>query len=322
MNRVRHTVLPLVASFIWGTAFVAQSKLGEHLDAYSVNFLRSIIAAVFLLALFLVNDALKKHRQLDAGTYVEPTKESRTAEWKRTILGGICCGTALAVATVLQQAGIVLTGAGKSGFITALYVVLVPVFGIFLRKRVPVHVWVGVLLALSGLYFLCIKAGTDMSLKRGDILLIGCALVFAVQILLVDHWSIGVDEIKLSCMEFLVCAVWTGLATVLFGDLHMKNILAAIWPLLYLAIFSSGIAYTLQIVSQKGGNPTLVSLLMSMEAVFATLSGAVLLHERLSGREYFGCLLMLGAIVLSQLPESVFQFRKTPAPEETEESLP
>lgn len=318
MNTVRHTALPLVASFIWGTAFVAQSLLGEHLDAYSVNFLRSIIATVFLLCPFLINDAWKKRRQLDAGTFVEPTPEEKAAVRKRTILGGICCGSALAVATVLQQAGIVLTGAGKSGFITALYVVMVPVFGIFLRKKVPLHVWVGVLLALFGLYFLCIKPGTDLSFKRGDLLLIGCALVFTIQILLVDHWSIGVDEIKLSCMEFFVSAVWTGLATLLFGDLHLRNILAAIWPLLYLAIFSSGIAYTLQIAAQKGGNPTLVSLLMSMEAVFATLSGAVLLHERLSGREYFGCLFMLAAIVLSQLPESVFQFRKTPLVEETE----
>ncbi|MDO5453157.1 MAG: DMT family transporter, partial [Eubacteriales bacterium] len=220
-------------------------------------------------------------------------------------------GTMLTVAANLQQAGIALSGAGKSGFITALYVVLVPVLGIFLKKRVPARVWISVLIAVIGLYLLSIKPG-EFTITRGDFLLILCALAFSFQIMTIDRYSLLVNGIELSCVQFAVVAIESGILMLLFSDVSLADFTAVIGPILYAGILSSGVAYTLQIISQKGANPTLVSLLMSLESVFAVLSGAIVLHEHLTGREYLGCVVMFAAIVLSQVPiEQLIARKKT-----------
>ena len=301
MNFVRHTILPIVAAFIWGTAFVAQVNGSERLDAFSFNMARSVVAAIFLFFVAWGVRVYRRHRAEQAGTYVPLTSEERKKANRVLLVSGLICGTMLSVAANLQQAGIALSGAGKSGFITALYVVLVPVLGLFLKKRVPVHVWVSVVLAIAGLYLLSIKPG-EFSISWGDVLLILCALAFSVQIMTIDHYSNLVNGIELSCVQFTVVAIESGLLMLLFSDVTMADFTAVIGPILYAGILSSGVAYTLQIISQKGANPTLVSLLMSLESVFAVLSGALVLGERLTGREYLGCAVMFLAIILSQLP--------------------
>ncbi len=301
MNFIRHTVLPILAALIWGTAFVWQVQGSERLDAFSFNMARSVVAAVFLFFVAWGVRLWRKHDAQAKGTYVPKTPEQKRESWKALLFSGFICGTMLTIAANLQQAGIAESGAGKSGFITALYVVLVPILGLFLKKRVATHVWLSVLLAVIGLYFLSIKAG-DFSIERGDFFLILCALAFAFQIMTIDHYSVLVDGIELSCVQFTVVALESGILMLLFSDVSRADFLAVAGPILLTGLLSSGIAYTLQIISQKGANPTLVSLLMSLESVFAVIAGALILHERLTGREYLGCAIMFIAVVLSQLP--------------------
>ena len=308
MNFFRHTVLPIVAAFIWGTAFVSQVQGSETLDAFSFNMARSVVAAIFLFFVAWGVRIWRKQSALKKGTYVELTPDQKKDRWKALLTSGLICGTMLTIAANLQQAGIALSGAGKSGFITALYVVLVPVLGIFLKKRVPARVWISVVIAVIGLYLLSIQPG-EFSITRGDFLLILCALAFAFQIMTIDRYSLLVNGIELSCVQFAV-AIESGILMLLFSDVTLSDFTAVIGPILYAGILSSGVAYTLQIISQKGANPTLVSLLMSLESVFAVLSGAIVLHEHLTGREYLGCVVMFAAIVLSQVPIEQFIAKK------------
>lgn len=301
MNFIRHTVLPLLAAFIWGTAFVSQAQGAERLDAFSFNMARSFVATLFLLLVAVGLRVYRRQRALADGTVSEKTPEEKKQGAKVLAVSGFICGTMLTVATNLQQAGIALSTAGKAGFITALYVVLVPVLGIFLKRRVPARVWVSVVLAIVGLYFLSIEAG-NFRIEKGDFFLILCALCFSFQIMTIDHYSEVVNGIELSCAQFFVVTVECGILMALFSDVQAADFLAVLGPILYAGVLSSGVAYTLQIISQKGANPTLVSLLMSMESVFAVLSGAIVLHERLTGREYLGCVIMFAAVLLSQMP--------------------
>ncbi len=301
MNFFRHTVLPLVAAFIWGTAFVSQVQGSETLDAFSFNMARSVVATVFLFFVAWGVRIWRKQNALKNNTYVELSPEQKKDKRKVLLTSGFICGSMLTVAANLQQAGIALSGAGKSGFITALYVVLVPVLGIFMKKRVSARVWISVVIAIVGLYLLSIQPGS-FSITRGDFLLLLCALAFSFQIMTIDRYSLLVNGIELSCVQFAVVAIESGILMLFFSDVTLSDFTAVIWPILYAGIMSSGVAYTLQIISQKGANPVLVSLLMSLESVFAVISGAIVLGERLSGREYLGCLIMFAAIVLSQVP--------------------
>ena len=290
VNHIRQNVLPLLAAFIWGTAFVAQSMAAGHVGPFTFNAARSVIAFFFLLGLCVVRRIWQNKAGMAAASAP-----------KNLIIGGICCGTALAVASNLQQKGIETTTSGKAGFITALYIVLVPIAGLFLRRRVGVKVWVGVVLAMAGLYCLCITEG--FSIAVGDFFLLGCAVCFTVQILCIDHFAQKVDGVELSCAQFLVVTVLSAAGMLVTETPSWEAITVCIGPILYVGFFSSGVAYTLQILAQKDSNPTVVSLLLSLESVFATLAGAVILHDQMSGKEYFGCVLMLCAVVLAQLPE-------------------
>ena len=291
-RKVRQVVLPLITAIIWGSSFVTQSIGTNYLGCFSFNALRSVPAALSLLLLLCIMQRVRPR-----GKY--------SAEEKRALLrGGLVCGVLLTLGVNLQQFGMNSTSAGKAGFITALYIVLVPVFSIALGKRAGKRTWLCVAIALAGLYFLCFDGGSAVSLNGGDFSVFLCAFAFAAQILAVDHYVQKVDGVALSCAQFIVTAVLSGVGMLIAGEQTTLEAIRGCLPyLLYMGVISSGVGYTLQILAQKDGDPAVVSLLLSLESFFAVVSGALFLHERMSVREYFGCALMLAAVILSQLPE-------------------
>ena len=220
---------------------------------------------------------------------------------KDLIVGGVCCGVLLFAASSLQQIGLVYTTAGKSGFITAFYIVIVPVLGIFLRQKVGWKIWTAVGIALVGLYFLCITEG--FSVNIGDFYVFLCALLFSLHILVIDYFAPRVDGVKMSCIQFFVCGLISLIPMFALETPTISGLLAGWFPLFYAGVLSCGVGYTLQIVGQKNVNPTVASLLLSLESCFSVLAGWIILGERLSVREGMGCVLMFAAIILAQLPE-------------------
>lgn len=291
-HRLRGSILLFITAAIWGTAFVAQSVGLDHLGAFTFNGLRSLIGCVVLLPFILFGD--KK----EANTL---TETERKADRHVLLVGGIICGIMLCIASNLQQLGISHSTVGKSAFITTLYIVLVPVLGLFLKHPVKLQIWFSVLLALVGLYLLCMK-DEGFVLGLGDVYLILCALFFSFQIIAVDYYAPKVNGLKLSCIQFFVTAILSGLFAVLTEHPSWADVSAAAFPLFYAGAVSCGIGYTLQIVAQKDVNPTVASLIMSLESVIASLAGWILLHETLSTKELIGCGLVFGAVILTQLP--------------------
>ena len=289
-TKTKQIVLPLITAMIWGTAFVAQKSGAEVLGAFTFTGSRYLLAALALACFLLI-------RGKRGGK--KPFSENRSV----LLRGGLVMGTLLMVASNLQQYGVGMTTAGKAGFITALYIVLVPLFGLFLHKRVRLVVWCGVALAVAGLYFLSFAVGGEASFTTGDLFVFLCAIVFTLHILAIDHYTKLADGIELACIQFAVAAVGSLALALAAEGFSAQAITQGIMPVLYAGLISGGIGYTLQIVAQKDGDPTVVSLLLSLESFFAAVSGALLLHERLTMREYFGCALMLCAVVLVQLPE-------------------
>ena len=310
-NQVRQVLFPILAALIWGTAFVAQDLCADAIDTFTFNAIRSYIAVVALLVLIVIFDAVNKNKP-------SLTAIQRKAANRQMWIGGNCCGTALAVASNFQQAGLAAgTDAGKAGFITALYVVLVPVFGLFFKRKVNLATWIAVVCSVVALYLLCIKG--DFTLAAGDLLVLVCAVCFAIHILVIDHFTATVDGLKLSCVQFLVAAVWATIAKVVCvilgmngtGDVSVATsifaapdwnaILGCALPILYVGIFSSGVGYTLQILAQKDSNPTVVTILLSLESVFAVIAGAIILPQQMTVREYIGCVIMFAAVILAQI---------------------
>ncbi len=304
MNRhyLRQVVFPLVAAIIWGTAFVFQSVSADYIEPFTFNALRSAVAAIFLALVLLGRKWLWSRRGARMGRS-EP--QANPHRWRDLLLGGFLCGTVLTVASNLQQLGLGDTSPGKAAFITALYVVLVPIFGLLLRKKVYPVLWISVLLAVVGLYFLCING--NMSMARSDFYVFLCALSFAVHILVIDHVSPRVDGIELSCVQFAVVALMSSIGMILTESPSLAAIVQCLGSVLYVGIFSSGVAYTLQILAQKNANPTVVSLLLSLESVFATIAAVLLVGQWMTPRETFGSVLVLVAVVLAQLPITVWQ---------------
>ena len=284
----KNAIMLLLTSLIWGTAFVAQSMGMDYLEPFTFNGVRSLIGGIALLPCIWLLERINGKTQVSGNR-------------KDLICGGIACGLLLFAASSLQQMGIQYTTAGKAGFITAFYIVFVPVLGIFLKKTAGWKVWISVLMALVGLYFLCIKEG--FSIGKGDMFIFLCALVFSVHILVIDHYSPKVDGVKMSCIQFFVCGIASIPFMVLTETPQIGNMLNAWLPLLYAGVMSCGVAYTLQIVGQKNVNPAIASLLLSMESCFSVLSGWIILGETLSVREGIGCVLMFVAIILAQLPD-------------------
>ena len=307
--------LLFLTAVVWGVAFVAQSVGMDYVGPFTFNCIRCLIGAVVLVPCIWFLDGWKQRPDgASCGREAAGAQDSASCSRRSAgaqggasdgghalLAGGVCCGLALFVASNLQQIGIQYTTVGKAGFITALYIVMVPVFGIFLKKRAGIRVWVSVALAVAGLYLLCI---TDrLALGKGDILVLLCAVVFAVHILVVDHFSAKTDGVRMSCIQFLVCGLLSGVCMLITEHPEMRLILQAWQPILYAGVFSCGVGYTLQIVGQKGTDPTVASLILSLESVVSVLAGWLLLGQRLSVRELGGCALMFAAILLAQMPE-------------------
>lgn len=290
--QIRNTILLFLTAFIWGTAFVAQSVGTDYLGPFTFNCVRSLIGGVVLIpCIWLLRKIAPSEKR----------EESKAEDKRLLIVGGVLCGVLLCLASNFQQMGIAYTTVGKAGFITAFYIIIVPILGLFIKKKCAPSVWIGVVLALVGLYFLCITE--EFSVGKGDALVFVCALLFAIHILVIDHFTELVDGVKMSCIQFFVCSFLSGIPMFLSENPKISDIIAAWQPLLYAGILSCGVAYTLQIVGQKGINPTVASLILSLESVISVLAGMVVLQQHLSKREVAGCVLMFCAIILAQLPQ-------------------
>lgn len=292
------SLLLVLASFIWGTAFVAQSKGLEQIGNFTFQAYRSYLAVIVLLpvSIYIYKKDIKKN------TSVQP--ESTKFFSKQLVLGGILCGAAVCFATIAQQYGIILSGVGKSGFLTTLYILIVPLLGLFFKQKVKPVLWVCIAMALCGMYFLCVSESGGVS--AGDLLLVLCAFFLAVQIIIIDRFVAKVEPVRLSLVQFAVSAIISTVCMFIFEDPSVDALKNAWFSVFYAGVLSSGIAFTLQIVAQKDLNPTVASLIMSLEAVFAAIAGAVF-GERLSANEIFGCVLVFVSIILAQLPlENVF----------------
>ncbi len=282
----------LLAAFIWGIAFVAQSVGMDYVEPFTFNGVRCFIGGFVLIPLVLF---------LNKKDSTKRTEEEKKQYRKYTVLGGICCGIFLAAATSLQQIGLVYTSAGKAGFITALYIVLVPILGIFLKKKVAPIIWISSAIAITGFYMLSISG--QVSISKGDIYVLICAVVFSFHILTIDYFSPKGNAVAISCIQFLTAGIICTVVMFLVEQPRIADILEAYIPLLYAGVLSSGVAYTLQIVGQKNLQPTIAALIMSLESVFSALAGWAILNQKLTNREIFGCILVFAAVILAQLPQ-------------------
>ena len=288
-RRMRGNLLLLLTAFIWGVAFVAQVEGGTAVGGLTFNGVRSLLGGGLLLLLLPLLDKWGLARRPQTAT-----------EKKHLWVGGVLCGLALFAATNLQQLGLLTTSAGKGGFITALYIVLVPLFGLLIGRRTTLFTWVGVALAVVGLYFLCMQG--ERGLERGDLLVMACTPIFAVQILLVDRYAPRTDCIRLACIEFFTVGI-LNLPLMFLFETPSLTAMADCWvSILDAGLLSSGAAYTLQIVAQKDSHPTTASVLMSFESVFAVLAGVVLLGDTMTSWEWLGCAVMFAAVILARLP--------------------
>ncbi len=291
-QKVLGTVMLLITALVWGCAFTAQSVGMNYVGPFTIQGVRLLIGSAVLTPFI----ALRSARARRAGR--APTVEEK----RLTLKAGVCCGVVLALAGNLQQIGIQYTTVGKAAFVSAMYILLVPLLGLLMGRRVRPLVWLCVALGLVGMNLLCMGEG-GFRLMKGDALELLGAAGFAVHILAVDHFSARVDGVKLSCLQFLTAGLITSALMFLFEQPSLSAILACWGPILYMGVMSCGVAYTFQVLGQKYVSPTAASLLMSMESVFSVLCGMVVLHEIPSAREAAGCVVMLAAILLCQLPE-------------------
>ena len=306
-TKIRNSGFLFITAFIWGIAFVAQLSGGNAVGPFTFNAIRSLLGAVALVPVIVVLDKM-------GATRGAPKNKK---EKKNLIVGGILCGLALCVASNVQQVGLLLgQSAGKAGFLTTLYILLVPILGIFLKRKCRWNVWVGVVIAIIGMYLLCFQ-GSLSSFKLGDGLLLLTSLLFSFHILIIDYYTPKVDGVRMSIIQLLVCGIIT-LIPMYFYDINVQAGSFAKWiepltqfnswiPILYAGVLSSGVAYTLQIIGQNKINPTVASLIMSLESVFSVIAGWVILGDKLSPRELLGCGLIFTAVCIAQLRFNIFK---------------
>lgn len=291
MSQLKSIFLLFMAAVIWGVAFVAQSVGMEHVGPFTFN-----MARFFLGGLVLLPFALYRRKRESENTGNVPSM-------KVTLVGGISCGLVIFIASTFQQIGMQYTSVGKAGFITALYIVIVPILGIFFRKKVPSMVWFGVLLATFGSYLLCITEG--FMVNKGDTLVFLCAVSFSFHILVIDHFAPKADGVALSCIQFLVGGSLSVIPAILTEEISLVSLKEAALPIAYAGIMSCGVAYTLQIIGQAKVKPAIASLVLSLESVISVLAGWIILHEVLTRRQLIGCSLVFLAVILAQLPADV-----------------
>lgn len=295
-TKLRNGLLLLTAAIIWGMAFVSQQAGMDYMGPLTFTGSRNIIGAAVLVPVILV---LRKR---------VPKAERKPLPVRTTIIGGICCGAALTVASLLQQYGLTMTTVGKGGFITTLYIILTPILGLFIHKKAPKVVWVSAVIAVGGMYLLCVS-GESFSISPGDLLVLGCALGFSVHILVIDHFSPLTDGVILSCIQFFVCGVISTIGAFIFEQPSCDQLVSGAFPVLYAGVLSCGVGYTLQIVGQKGLNPTAAALILSLESVVATISGYIAYKigflktdQSMTPRQIVGCAVVFAAVILVQLP--------------------
>lgn len=331
-KRARSNVMLVLTAFIWGLAFVAQSVGMDYVKPFTFNAARFFIGGVVLIPLIFW---MKKPEAKQTGEKLAREKQTgedhsgerqlgtadgnmdgaadqfdKTAQKRKMgIIGGICCGTALFVASAFQQFGVAQTSVGKAGFITALYIIIVPILGIFMKRRVALTVWISVVIATVGMYLLCMSGG-GLSVSRGDLLVFICSICFSFHILVIDYFSPKADGVFLSCIQFFTAGVMAVVCALVFESPTLSSLLAAWAPVLYAGVMSCGVGYTLQVVAQKDTDPVIASLILSLESVFSLLAGWVLLGQKLNPKELFGCVLVFVAILLAQLPEEMFDREK------------
>lgn len=294
-KKLRGNLLLLLTALIWGSAFVAQSAGMEYVQPFTYNGIRTILGGLALLPVVVLTRRLRPAAQ-------HPDAAAQKAIDRASVKAGLICGVFLAIASSFQQYGVSMTTAGKAGFITALYIVIVPLLGVFIKKKIPSVVWGCVAIAVAGFYLLCVKEG--FSVSTGDLLVLCCAFFFSLHIMAIDHFTAGlVDGLLMSCVQFLTSGGITLVLMLLFDKPVWANIWAARWTILYAGVLSCGVGYTLQILGQKDTDPTVATLIMSLESVFAALFGWLLLHETMTRAEELGCVLVFAAVIISQLPE-------------------
>ncbi len=283
-------------ALIWGLAFVAQEAGMDYVGPFTFLAIRNLIGSIVLIPLILAMGTMRKK---------VPSKATEEYDKKMLLKAGLLCGIALFAGAACQQVGMYYgASAGKAGFITALYILTVPLLGLIVKKKVRPMIWSCIAIALVGLYFLCIPQGQGLGgMAMGDMIVLMSAVCFGVQILVIDYFSTKVESVKLASLQFFVCAAISGICMFIFETPTIENIKLAMGAILFAGVFSSGIAFTLQIVAQKYTIPTVASLIMSLEAVFAIIAGAVFLGTIPTGRETFGSCVMFAAILLAQLPE-------------------
>ena len=289
----------ILAAVVWGLSFVAQSE-GASIGTFTFNGLRTLLGGIVLLPLVAFR-FIKENSAL-------PVNEKKKFPIKDVVIGGVCCGIPLFIGGNLQQHAFNYLYVGKVGFITALYMVIVPLFGIFLKRKLKINIWAGVVLGVVGLYFLSIKPG-DFSVGTGELVTILCSFAFAAHILVIDHFCQKVDGMTLSCAQFFFAGILSIICMFIFEEPKIDAILNAWLPLAYAGIGSCGIAFTAQIFGQKYTNPTVASVLLCLESVFSVIFGWFLLDQRLDTRGYIGCIIMFVAVILTQLPQEWFDFK-------------
>ncbi len=295
-QKLRNALLLLITAVIWGSSFVSQQTGMDYMGPLTFTGARSIIGGVMLIPVILF---LRKRK---------PSSERKKLPVITTIVGGICCGLALTVASLLQQYGLTMTTVGKGGFITTLYIIITPVLGIFIGRKAPKIVWVSAVMAVFGMYLLC-AGGESFSISTGDLLVMGCAVAFSVHILVIDHFSPLTDGVILSCIQFFVCGVLSTVGAFIFEQPSWEQLVNGAVPVLYAGVLSSGVGYTLQIVGQKGLDPTAAALILSLESVVAAISGYVAYQvgflktdQTMDMRQIAGCAVVFAAVILVQLP--------------------
>lgn len=313
-KQLRATFLLIIAALIWGSTFVFQSQGAELVGPFTFNALRSILSGAILLPVAIIANKLDKKN-------VSGSRAKRllvgSGDIKPLLIGGLLCGIILFCSMSLQQTGMGETTAGKAGFITALYIIFVPLIGVFTRKKVPFPVWISVMIALGGFYLLCIKPSEGFALGRGDFFVLLCAVSFSIHIVTIDRFSPKVNGVMLSCIQFWITGAISSVCMAIFEKPSAEAVMSAAFQIVYAGVMSGAVAYTLQIIAQKDCPPTVASLSMSLESVFSALSSWIILGERMSAKELVGCALIFTAIILAQLPSKLFRRQKSTAAAET-----
>jgi len=293
-KQLRGSIMLFITALIWGSAFVAQSAGMDYVGPLTYNGVRMVIGGLVLIPVIpFLRKLSNKGNPID--------KQRQKMINKESIKAGLVCGIFLCLASTIQQIGISYTTVGKAGFITALYIVIVPIMGIFIGKKIPKIIWLCVVIAVVGFYMLCIKE--DFTISSGDLIMLLCAVLFSLQIMAVDHYIVkDVDGVLISCVQFLTTGIICCIGMFIFETPTFESILSAKWTILYAGVLSSGVAYTLQILGQRDTEPTVATLIMSLESVFAALFGWLILKQGFSAKEFVGCVFVFAAVILAQIP--------------------